>query len=292
MIPIGTLAAITSVILWVSASTTAKKLSRDLGSHLVSFLYVILSLIPIFIITYAVGVFSMPLYGLIITFIAGIFLAIGFISGFQALQTEHLASVSAIGEITPAILVIFGLLVLGEQATFAQIASIVVIFSGAAMIITNEKFEVNKRLFPALISILAWTAYWIALTYAVRNSGTFVLPVLISRIVGLPFIILYLMRSKNSVQSLRNLPSSLKKNKKFANLLGLTVFASFADAVGDSIFGITVGSSVLAIGSALIALQPMMVSFLGFLLYKERLTRLQFFGLAVMIIGAIALSMV
>ena len=73
-------------------------------------------------------------------------------------------------------------------------------------------------------------------------------------------------------------------------LIALTVIASFADASGDTLFGITAGSPVLAIGAALVALQPMVVSFLGFIQYRDKLTKLQLYGLVVMIAGALVLS--
>lgn len=236
------------------------------------------------------GVYSIPAYSIAIAIIGGIFLAIGFIYGFKALQTENLASVSALAEIQPATLVLFGLLILGEQVTAVELLGIIIVFAGTLMIITTEKLEINKRLMPAVFSVLAWTAYWILISYAVISASTFAFPILISRLVGVPILLCYLLSDKRAMSKLSDFSQKLKRNRTFLVLIALTVVASLADASGDTLFGITVGSSVLAIGAALVALQPMIVSFFGFLLYKDKLTRLQLYGLVVMIAGALVLS--
>ncbi len=291
MVPLGIIATIISVVLWTIASTISKKVSRDLGSHTVAFLYLAFSILPILIATAIVGVYSITFYGLALAILGGIFLSIGFIYGFKALQTENLASVVTLGELLPALLVVFGIFILGEKVTMLQTISIIVIFGGALMIITTEKFRINRRLVPAIISTFAWTGYWIALSYSITSANTFALPILISRLVGVPFIIWYLLSNKAATRSISNLGEKLKRNRTFLVLVSFTLIASFSDAVGDVLFGITVGSPSLALGAALVALQPMLVSFFAFLLYKERLTKLQLYGLLIMIIGALALSL-
>ncbi|MDE1833723.1 MAG: DMT family transporter [Candidatus Micrarchaeota archaeon] len=289
MVPTGTVAAIMSTLMWIIAGTISKKISRELGSHLTAFLVVTLSLIPILTATLLVGVYTIPLEGIILAVVAGIFLGIGFILGFKALQTENLSSVSSLTEIQPAVLVLLGLFALGEHITTLQVMSIITVFLGASMILTTEKFDINKKLIPAILSSISWTFYWAIMTYSITNSNTFALPVFISRAIGIPFVIVYLLRDRKA-PSVVLFFKKLKRNRTFTVLIALTIIASFADAVGDVLFGITVGSPVLAIGAAIIALSPMMISFFGFVLYKERLTRLQLFGLLIMIIGALALS--
>ena len=290
MVLVGTTAAIISVILWTIAGTINKKISSGLGSHISSFIYLLLGILPVILATLIIGVYVIPSFSIITAVIGGVFLGLGLMYGFRALQTENLASVSALAEIQPATLVLFGLLVLGEQITAIQGIGMIVIFAGTVMIITTEKLEINKVLIPAVLATLAWSVYWILMAYSITSAATFALPILISRMVGLPIIVGYMLSDKRSVAKMEGFWGKLKVNRIFMVLIALTIVAAFADASGDTLFGITVGSPVLAIGAALIALQPMIVSFFGFLLYKEKLTKLQLYGLAIMIVGALILS--
>lgn len=290
MVPIGTTAAVISILLWTIASVISKKISKGLGANLVSFLYVSISIVPILAASLLIGNFSIPLSSVLIAIFAGLFLSLGFIMTFKALSTEYLSSVVVIGELYPAIFVLFGLVVLGQSVSTIQLLSILVIFAGACMIITTEKLTINRRLIPAIIAAVAWTIYWIAMTYSVTSAGTFAFPILISRLVGIPFVVVYLMMDRNAVNELKSLGSRLGRNRTLMVLIALTAIASGADAVGDVIFGITISSAVLVIGAALVALQPMAASFFGFLFYRERLTKLQFSGLIIMVAGAFVLS--
>ncbi len=289
-VPIGTIAAIICTITWIIAGTISKKASTDLGTHMIAFFYMIFGLVPIIIATLVVGVFSIPLTSIILSLVCGLFLTLGFISAFKALHTESLASVTVLNELQPAVLVLLGLFVLSEKVTGIQIVSILMVFVGAVMIITNEKMTINKKLIPAVISSLCWTFYWVIMTYAITSAGTFVLPVLISRLVGVPFVLMYISKSDDMPKSVNGFMLKFKKNRAFMVLVVLTLIAAFCDGSGDAIFGITLQSPVLAIGAAIIALAPMMTAFFSFLLYKDKLTRTQLYGLVVMIIGALALS--
>ncbi len=290
MLPIGTAAAIIAITLWTIASTISKKISRGLGANLVTFLYLAVSIVPIAIGTVAIGTYSISTAGALLAALAGLFLSLGFISTFKALTTEHLSSVIAVSEIYPVVFVLFGILVLGQTINEIQLVSMVVIFAGAAMIITTEKLRLNKMMIPAVVGAVSWTIYWIIMTYSIHSAGTFALPILISRVVGIPFAIIFLLINRNAVSELKLLGKKIKASRMVMVMVALTIIASFSDAVGDTVFGITIGSSVLVIGAALVALQPMVVSFFGFLFYKEKLTKVQFLGLATMFAGAFVLS--
>lgn len=285
------IAAAVSTVLWIFAGTIAKKISSDLGGRTVSLIYATFSLLPILIIVYLVGDYSISAYSIFLSAAAGLFLGAGFILGFKALQTEKLASVSALAEIQPAFLVLLSIIVLNESINILQAASIAIIFAGALMIITTEKLRININLLPALLSFISWSIYWAIMVYAVTSAGTFALPIFISRLAGVPLIAIYFIygiaaNSEKGGQGLR----SILSNPCLAISIILTLVASFADAVGDTIFGITIGSNVLALGAALIALQPMAVSFLGFALYRDRMTRVQLIGFIIMVAGAFSLS--
>lgn len=290
MILLGTTAAILAMVLWTISGTINKKVATGLGTHVSAFLYVLVSLIPVLIATMVIGIYSISPFGIETSVVAGVFLAVGFIFGFKALSTENLSSVSALQEIMPALLLLFGLFILGEKINEVQFVGIMVIALGTLMTITTERLEINKKMLPAILAVVSWAIYWMIISYSVISAKTFALPILISRIISLPVTLIYLLSNSEAVSSLTSLPSRINTNRTAAVLLVLVSIASFADASGDTIFGITSGSSVLAIGAALVALQPMVVSFLAFVIYKDKLTKLQLIGLIVMLVGALILS--
>ena len=290
MILLGTTAAILAMVLWTISGTINKKVATGLGTHVSAFLYVLVSLIPVLIATMIIGIYSISPFGIETAVVAGVFLAVGFIFGFKALSTENLSSVSALQEIMPALLLLFGLFILGERINQVQSAGIIIIALGTLMTIITEKLEINTRMIPAILAVVSWAIYWMIISYSVISAKTFALPILISRVISLPVTLIYLLSDRDAVSSLASLPSRIRTNRTAAVLLILVSIASFADASGDTIFGITSGSSVLAIGAALVALQPMVVSFLAFVIYKDKLTKLQLIGLIVMLVGALILS--
>lgn len=287
---IGTTAAVIANVFWTVNSTVAKKVVRGLGTHIYFFMIMSVGLLPSLVATFLLGVYNISLYSVVISLISGVFGAFGFVFVYISLRTEQLTNTSALNEIQYAVLVLFGLLVLGEKATLVQILGMLVIFSGALMIITTRKLEINRKLIPAVLSAVSWAVYWIMLTYAIDAAHTFALPLFISRIVGLCLATAYLFSSRVSREAFGRIGGQLSRSRTATFLVSLAVIGALADGIGDTVFGVTIGNNVLAIGSAISAFSPMIVSFFGFLFYKEKLTRMQFFGLMIMVVGAIVLS--
>ncbi len=290
MVLLATTAAIISVMLWIISGTISKRIARGLGIYIVPFIIVTLGLAPMLIATVLAGQYQLTLESVVVASVAGIFLSLGFILAYKALETQKLATTSAFGEIQPAALVILGLLVFGEHITPVEIVGIIVIFIGATLVITTEKFKINRGLLPAFLSNICWSFYWILMTFSVISAGTYAFPLLISRVAGMVIVVIYLLTNRRALASLKGLGTKIKGSRTIAALVVLTIIAAFADASGDTVFGITISSTVLAIGGALVALSPMITSFFGFLFYRERLRRIEIVGLLIMVSGALAVT--
>jgi drug/metabolite transporter (DMT)-like permease len=290
MVLLATTAAVVAVMFWIVSGTLSKRIVMGLGIYIVPFIVVTLGLIPMLLATLLVGQYQIGLYSAFIAIIGGVFLSLGFIFAYMALRKERLATTSAFVEIQPAALVLLGIFVLGEHVTGIEIAGILIVFLGSMLVITTEKFRINKNLLPALYANICWAIYWIIMTFSVTSAGTFALPIFISRIAGMVVVLAYLMTNRKAMASLRNLGTSMRGSRAVTVLVALTVIGAFVDSAGDTVFGITVGSTVLAVGGALMAVAPMVVSFFGFLFYRERLRRIEIAGLLVMVFGAFVLT--
>ncbi|MEM3839166.1 MAG: DMT family transporter [Candidatus Micrarchaeaceae archaeon] len=290
MILLGVTAAITAVMFWLVSNSASKRIVRGLGTHTVTMLMIGLGTVPALVGTLVIGIYSVPASSALLSMAAGLLLPVGFALGYTTLRTEKLSNAAPLGEIQPAAFVLFGLAVLGESVSVLQMTSIIAIFSGAFLILTTEGMKFNRKLMPYILSNICWVIYWLAMTYSVRWAHTYALPILISRLTAVAPALIYFMSDKRSAIDLHWLRVKIKTNGTFAALISLATIAAFADASGDTVFGITLQTNVLALGGAMLALSPMFIAFAGFLLYHEKLTRLQLAGLAIMVIGAVALN--
>jgi drug/metabolite transporter (DMT)-like permease len=291
MLSLPIIATFVSVFCWTITNLASRSVSRGLGNVLGSAVAIGLGVLPMALGVVLVGVYSIPATDIILAALAGIFASAGAAFGYKAVATEQLSNAVALQEVYPPILVIFGVLVLGERLTGLEAAGTLVIFLGAFFVITNEELKINRRLIPALAATICWAFYWIVLTYSINGSGTFALPVMISRVAATAFLVIIVLRDrKNSLKKIGDLLGRVSKRHLLYLFLGIGVLAGLSDGVGDTLFAYTFGSGAVAIGSALSALTPIVITVASYFIYREKLTRLQLVGVAVMVIGALALS--
>lgn len=214
-------------------------------------------------------------------FVAGIFLAIGFVLCFRSLTTEQVTNTSTLETLQQLATLLFGVLVLGEVLTVLQVLAAVMIFLGVLLVASTKGFKINKFLIPAIFANLSWAAYWIVLHYGFGQGNLF--PTLIARVVAFLVILVYASFTGNLMESKQ------KKRAKLSYLLPLAiVLTGFVDAGINISFSFTLASSVVALGSAIYATTPIFVAIIGKLIYKDRLTKLQLLGIALAVLGEIA----
>lgn len=290
MIEIGILAAVMAMLSWAFANVLAKKVSAILGTLGASLVIIPLGVMPMLLYLLANGGWAgTTALGATIACVSGIFLFLGFFTGYKALETEQLTNAYVLGELQPALLVIFGLAVLGQKLTGAETAGIAVIFLGAFLVITNERFRINRMLFPSLLSSLFFTIYWIFMNYAIIHSSNAVLPLAMGRTVGVVTVLAYLfMHAKGQRSSHTRRP---RIRDAALVLVVIAVVAGILDGSGDLAFAIAIHFNFLTIGSALTALAPVVAAVASYFAYKERLNKLQFIGFVIMVLGALSLSL-
>ncbi|MDE1851568.1 MAG: EamA family transporter [Candidatus Micrarchaeota archaeon] len=290
MIEIGVFGAMIAMLSWAFANVIAKRVSTVLGTLNTSLVIIPLGILPMVIYLLLNGGWAgTTAIGAIIAAISGIFLFLGFFTGYKALETEQLTNAYVLGEMQPALLVLFGLSVLGQRLTQAEAAGVAVIFLGAFLVITNERFRINKMLIPSLFSSLLFTAYWILMNYAIGHSTNAIAPLTIGRIVGVVTVLGYLfMHTKEA----KNSPRKRIRLRDAAMLIVIiAITAGILDGSGDVAFAVAIQANFLTIGSALTALAPVVAAVASYFVYKERLSRLQFIGFMIMVLGAVSLSL-
>ncbi|MDE1804533.1 MAG: EamA family transporter, partial [Candidatus Micrarchaeota archaeon] len=90
-------------------------------------------------------------------------------------------------------------------------------------------------------------------------------------------------------------PLLLKKDKisrrsGVAYIAILLVIAGILDGAGNILFGKVVSLNELQVGSIFSAMVPIVITGLGYVVYKERLTRLQAIGMLAAVMGALIIA--
>jgi len=284
MVDLTTIAAILPAIIWAVTVTMEKKLSVLTGSIKTSILLAGFGIIPILII-FAYSHSAITSYVVILSIISGIFFTVGTLLYYKSLETEQQSNSSGTGLAQPAILIAFSILVLKESLSVLQALGGIIIVAGVFLIITNRKMEINKKLIPALLANVSWAGYWIFASYAILASNQIGAPLLISRVTGFLLAIAVFGIFLNKQKTSKAKPSHLN----YVLLLGL--FAGVFDAVGNLIFAYVVNLNLLSIASIFTAAMPLFITALGYLIYKERLTKEQGIGMAIAVAGALIIAM-
>jgi drug/metabolite transporter (DMT)-like permease len=290
MINLGILAAIASMLIGILSSLIQKKISLPIGYKASALITLIVAMIPIAIGIIIFGAAPLNQNEIILSLVSGFFLSAGFLLRYFSLNTEQVTEVAALGQIQPAIIVVFGLFALGEKLTEPATISILMIFLGSVLITLNKNTKINRKLIPSILGSASWGIYWIFIASAVNSSGDVLLPLLISRILGVAMLALFIAPSGNAtLQHLRRYGSANGKSALYAMII-LVLIAGLTNGIGDSMFSVTTTYNVLALGAAITALSPMLVALIAYFIFRDRLTNRQKFGFIIMFAGSFLLS--
>lgn len=281
------LAAFVALGFWALDDFLLKRIITKLGVIRPAIMMIGFGVIPIIILTLA-GSFAIPsLYVIILSIVAGIFFFLGYILDFKSLETEQVTNTIALGELQSAIIVLFGIFALAENASPIVILGIVIVFVGAVLVGIERRMRFNKKLLPAVFANVSWAIYWVILSFAILSYHSFVVPLLIARSAGFIGI----------AASVAIFGLSTKKGKKVSkaalgySAIALMLMIGIFDSIGNLSFGYVALSNIIAIGASITALVPVIVGVLGKVFYKDKLTLIQLLGFTMCVIGAIVISL-
>ncbi|MDE1855811.1 MAG: DMT family transporter [Candidatus Micrarchaeota archaeon] len=283
MLSLGVVAAIITLIVWSVSLTMERKIVRLSGNLRGSLLIIASGVLPM-LLFYAISPFELNLYAIILAVASGIFLALGYILYYKALETEQISNTSGTGLAQPAILIIFGVLALSEAINAVQALAGLLIFVGVIFIITNNKLKFNRKLIPALLANVSWAAYWIFASYAILSLNQLASTLLVARLIALLIVVaIFRFAFKPGL-------GGRISSKVFSYLMAISVIAGVLDGFGNVTFGIAVSSNLISLAGIFTAAAPLIVTGLSYVVYKERLTKLQGFGMGLAVIGALVLT--
>lgn len=285
MISYGILAAAIAMLFFAFSDTLAKKVSSKLGSYESSLLIIGAGLIPLAASLFLVhpNVFSPTV--VLVSIIAGVFLAGGFLFVYKSLETEQVTNTMVLLNLQYVLIVLFGMFVLSEKISLFQAASLIIIFAGVLLVTVTRDLKLNRMLLPAVIGNLCWTIALVILSYLITNymgasTGAVFITRLISFVVAAAFFA-FLVKRKTK-----------RSNSRRLKALGfsLPVATGIFDGVGQLAFVFIILYKSVALGGAVLALEPVLVAIFGYFLYRDRLTHLQLIGMTLAILGGVAIN--
>lgn len=283
MVDLGVAAIAITIVAWAISLTLERRIAILAGNLRGAVIVIFAGIFPI-LIFFLLKSFQLSSSDLILSLASGLLLAIGYILYYKSLETEQVSNTSGVGLAQPAILLLFGVLVLKEGINLMQAVGGLTIFLGVILIITNNNFELNRKLLPALFANISWAGYWVLASYAILSSQQVGTVLLIARITSLAIVLVafgFALR-KRQVPKLRS--------SNVLPLLAIGAVAGVLDGLGNATFGFVVQFQLLSLGSIFVASLPLFVTFLAYLVYKEHLTKLQGIGMIIAVTGALVIT--
>lgn len=280
---IGILLALLVLAVYSIGDTFAKKIVVKFGYAKTAAIVTGVSLVPFIILFILVPNQQITTYSIELSAISGIFYGLGFVFLYKSLATEQTTNTMALSEFFKGVLVLGGVFFFANVLNGTQVLGVVLIFLGSVLIIMTEKLRINQKMFFALVGFLLWAGLWLMLGYAIGISKSYVPEGFISTLVAFISALVFMFVFKEHRRH-----ASHSKN---ANVTVYIVAVGLAVGIGSLVFTFLVFSKLLSVGSAIIALTPIIVAIASRKIYLDKLTTVQFAGLLVMVLGALILGL-
>lgn len=205
---------------------------------------------------------------------------------FRSYETEQVSNIAILSVLQAAIIAIFALFVLGERVSTLSALLIVGIIFGVALSTFDMSRGFHKGLIPASAAYVLGALYWLLLSSAITISGSFTLPFLITKAISLVIVVAYYLKRPQF-----GINRNRKRSMAFTYALLLGLAGGALDTLGSVAFGFTIKASILAVGAAITALEPLLVAIIALELYRDRLDLVQVLGIGIAIACAVALAL-
>ena len=275
-----------TAMLLLSFSDVFSKPVADVFGAYVSSLYLGVALVPAII--YLVLSPPAQITPLLVTLAigGGVSLALGYVFVLKSLETEQATNTWGLINLGYLSIILFGVLVLGEHVTLLQAIAIAAILTGAIMVTINRGMKFNRQLLPAIIGNLFWVGFNILIIYNIStytSSPSAIISILFAS--GFLILLLYgLFSRKATTTKTLTMP---KNRRPFA----LFIVSGLMLGAGQVAFVLVILQHFVALGGAVLAIEPIVVLVLGYALYKERITAFQGVGLLVTVVGAVMIGL-
>lgn len=200
----------------------------------------------------------------------------GLAAFYQALATGRMAIVSPIASLGVLVPVAAGLR-FGDQPSTLQYLGIAVAIIGIVLA-SGPEIEGEVGLRPVLLAGLAALLFGLVLTFIAIGSQTNVIMTMTAQRVSSTVIVLLVAVAARSIGGLKRAD------------LSILVAVGLLDVGANLTYGIATTLGLLALVAVLGSLYPVVTAVLAWLIHGERLRPLQYFGVALALLGVAGIS--
>ncbi len=286
MLDIGLAVAFGSMLSFAASDVMAKRVSSKFGSRRANALMLASNLMVMLAAGALLGISKATPLSIILSAASGISYAIAYFLVYKSLETQQVSSTISLVGIEYVLLTLFGISVLGEAVSYLAVVGIIGVFIGSFLVTSSRGLKINRHYLPAIMGMVAFAMTYILLIFAQQDSGGPALPLIINRIFAVSITIAYLRYSRPAAQ--HHLPEHPRHRRQ---LMTMNVLMGVFNGLGSLLYLILAQYGAVAVGSAIVASEPALMVFLGSLLYRDRFSRHQFFGISLVIISTILLSL-
>lgn len=286
MITEGIIFGLTTMLCFGVVDFLSKKAVDYVGAYGTLFWLRIIMVIPLTV--YLLCALSIPIMNsttIVLVVIAGLLVVLGWFLYYKALDKGgQISIVAPIANSWPLLTTLIGLIILKESLETNQIISIILIFIGVILILTEfEKLTLSKKIatgstFAILcaVSFGVWGFLNDAVVTEIGAISTVIFVEIITSILAITFIPL----SKYKI--------------KLPNKESLRVLAAMAaiEITGMIAFCMGLQTGLVSVISPIVATQILPPVILGCIFYKEQLQRTQKLGILFVTLGLIGISLI
>ena len=273
----GTLA----LIFYTVADLLVKYPAAKMGNRAASIITLGVSNVPIVIalvLTANGAHFSYMM--VVLSAISGICLGGGTLMVLKSLESQQVTNTMALIELGLVLTVVYGIFVLHESERVLGYVGVVGIFVGS-LLVSTKGLTINTKLIPAMVGNIIWGGQFIAIYYAINYTNNILLPALISSVTAVVTIELYAVLSGGHHFAFR---SGMRRPLYVGIISGAFLGLGLIAVMFITEF------HVLPTGMSLMAVEPVLITILGVVFYRDSITKVQALGILLATLGAIVLA--
>lgn len=270
-------------LLWAVSSLISRKLVQFFGNARLSAIVLVGCAIVSSAVFFATGSKGGTTSTFLEAAAAGLLMGTGYLLVFKSLETENAGSTFAFNELQAVLILLFGVLVLGESISAIRYAGVAFIVIGLFLVSEKLKWHFNKRLIPAIAGNVFWAAGWIVIYYPIHALGAYLYPIAVDYSFAAIVAVLYLV-IRGSGTARTKCVRPIRLWPLFASVAVLT------GVFGNILFSFIETSRYIAISSAIANTSPIIIILVAYFAYRERLTAVQLAGVLVAVLGTVIIN--
>ena len=204
---------------------------------------------------------------------------------YQGVKVGNASLVGTIGKSFGALVVILSVIFLGDHLNNYQIFSIITIFIGLLLssidtrTLSAKQVLSDKGIPYALVSMIFWGIYYTFIVIPIKRIGWF-WPTYLTY---WNFLLIYI------IMKIKNVDVNIPKPGK---ITFYSIMTAVVLAVGTFAYNFAVSKGQTAIVAPIAGANPILFAVLGYIIFKDRLTKQQLLGIGTTLLGIISLSLI